>query len=170
VERVSGEKSKFLMGHILLQATWIHETPDTNSGAHRPSEGADGVELVTVKPCSRGSGDVEQQRAGHGHFGCGQLIRRGGGHEGLQIVAALWLAARRRAQTAAPCRSPLKKKPETKVPRRFRMPCILPVPATNGLPHPGSAQSRGQVRPATGINRPAPEGTAAPEPLATGFP
>jgi hypothetical protein len=99
-----------------------------------------------------------------------QLIGREGGHEDLQIVAAFWLAARRRAQTAAPCRSPLKKKPETKVPRRFRMPCILPLPATNGLPHPGSAQSRGQVRPATGINRPAPEGTAAPEPLATGFP
>src|SRR6185437_4447076 len=66
VERVRGEKSKFLMGHILLQATWIHETPDTNSGAHRPSQGADGVELVTGKHCSRGSGDVEQQRVGCG--------------------------------------------------------------------------------------------------------
>ena len=58
-----------------------------NSGAHRPSEGADGVELVTGKPCSRGSGDVEQQRAGRGILAAVQLIRRGGGHEGLQIVA-----------------------------------------------------------------------------------
>jgi hypothetical protein len=37
------------MGHILLQATWIHETPDTNSGARRPSEGADGRRISSFR-------------------------------------------------------------------------------------------------------------------------